>query len=222
MAKLSEKLYRTINQEKKTFLSLMIFILLIFAVGATGYRDYQGEADEKTPYDIKYKRVYQYLKKAETDGIKKGVKKDEPVKRSFVNTDMRKCGGDFCTFKDARKKVEEYLRKAHEFQYDEELFYEELPNPAFHIKGAMADYWQLPDETEKRGKGDCEDKAIWLYSKLLKEGFHAWVVWYYDDAVFILDPTKQKTIRELKDFASDYYQPYYSYYKERKWCHTVC
>ena len=123
------------------------------------------------------------------------------------------------------------MKKAHEFQYDEELFYERLPNPAFNIKGAMADYWQLPDETEKRGKGDCEDKAIWLYSKLLKDGFadvrlvigkyrrsdilfHAWV--------FILDPTKRKTVRELKDFASDYYQPYYSYYREKRWCHTVC
>ena len=57
------------------------------------------------------------------------------------------------------------------------------------------DFWQFPEETEHLGRGDCEDKAIWLYAKMLAEGFddvrlvlgkyiesdtvfHAWVVWY--------------------------------------------
>jgi predicted transglutaminase-like cysteine proteinase len=102
----------------------------------------------------------------------------------------------------------------------------------------MADYWQLPHQTEKRGKGDCEDKAIWLYSKLLKKGFknvrlvigkyrssdiifHAWVVWYHKSRIFILDPTHQGAIKELKNFSSDYYRPYYSYYHSVKWHHQM-
>ena len=99
-----------------------------------------------------------------------------------------------------------------------------------------ADYWQMPHETEKLGMGDCEDKAIWLYSKLIKEGFdnvrlvlgdykrseastHMWVNWYHDGQVYILDPTINDGIWKAKEYSKEYYKPSYSYYKDKKWKH---
>ena len=38
------------------------------------------------------------------------------------------------------------------------------------------DYWQTPKETEEKGKGDCEDIAIYLYDLLKKEGIESEVV----------------------------------------------
>lgn len=119
-------------------------------------------------------------------------------------------------------KVREYLCTASGFAYEEER--------------AGADNWQLPEETEKKGRGDCEDKAIWLYSKLLKEGFedvrlvvgkqredssgfHTWVAWYPDHKVYILDPTLESEVWEINKFPQGYYQPYYSFYREKSWKH---
>lgn len=99
------------------------------------------------------------------------------------------------------------------------------------------DHWQLPFETEHLGTGDCEDKAIWLYSKLVKEeinnirlvvgkyklevtGFHAWINWYDDGHVYIIDPTMDANIWLAEQYPSGYYQPYYSYYKKDKWRHS--
>jgi predicted transglutaminase-like cysteine proteinase len=126
------------------------------------------------------------------------------------------------------------MKKEHQFPYQEEELYTDLPDLFLHIKGTMVDYRPLPCETEQKGRGDCKDEAIWLYSRLLKKGFkdirlvigkyrstdilfHAWVVWYHGSRVFILDPANQGTIRELKDFPSDYYRPYYSHYYTAKW-----
>ena len=122
------------------------------------------------------------------------------------------------------KKVKKYLKKASKFKYKEDL------------RGA--DNWQLPFETEKLGTGDCDDKAIWLYSKLLKEGIddvrlvlgnyksgefsvHMWVNWYHDGQVFILDPTIDNGIRSAEQYSKDYYQPFYSFHKGEKWKHSA-
>ena len=51
--------------------------------------------------------------------------------------------------------------------------------------------------------------------------FHAWVVWYHDNRIFILDPTHQSSIKELRDFGSGHYRPYYSYYHTVKWRHHL-
>jgi predicted transglutaminase-like cysteine proteinase len=57
------------------------------------------------------------------------------------------------------------------------------------------DYWQPPDEFEKRKKGDCEDFALWTWRQLLNLGYdarfvvgssgrygdgHAWVEYFED------------------------------------------
>ena len=121
------------------------------------------------------------------------------------------------------KKVEKFLEMASKFKYKND--------------SRGADNWQLPLETEKCGAGDCDDKAIWLYSKLIKEGtddvrlvlgnykrgelsVHMWVNWYHDGQVFILDPTIDNGIRPAKQY-SDYYQPFYSFHKDRKWKHNA-
>ncbi len=121
------------------------------------------------------------------------------------------------------KKVRKYLETASEFRYKAD--------------GVGADYWQLPFETEKLGTGDCEDKAIWLYSRLLKEGFdnvrlvlgnyrrnkssvHMWVNWYHDGRVYILDPTINDGIWRAEEYSKGFYKPLYSFYKDKKWKHS--
>lgn len=123
------------------------------------------------------------------------------------------------------EKVEKYLEMASLFKYKADA--------------RDADIWQLPLETEKLGTGDCDDKAIWLYSKLIKEGIdnvrlvlgnyktgevsvHMWVDWYQDDGrVFILDPTIDNGIRSADQYWKDYYQPFYSFHKGKKWKHNA-
>ena len=65
------------------------------------------------------------------------------------------------------------------------------------------DYWQPPDEFEKRKKGDCEDFAFWAWRQLLSMGYdarfvggscgrygsgHAWVEYFQDGKCFLLEP----------------------------------
>jgi len=121
------------------------------------------------------------------------------------------------------KRVREYLRTAHGFRYKADK------------KGA--DYWQLPDETERKGGGDCEDKAIWLYSRLLKDGFedirlvigkvredslrfHSWVAWYPQGKVYVLDPTNDSEMWEIDEYPKGFYKPYYSFYRDKSWRHS--
>jgi predicted transglutaminase-like cysteine proteinase len=120
------------------------------------------------------------------------------------------------------KKVRKYLETASKFKYKSD--------------GVGADYWQLPLETERLGTGDCDDKAIWLYSKLFKEGFedirlvlgnyrrsrssfHMWVNWYHNGKVFILDPTDNDGIWRADEYPKDFYEPSYSFYKDKSWKH---
>ncbi len=122
------------------------------------------------------------------------------------------------------EKVKKYLEMASRFEYKSDA------------RGA--DFWQLPLETEKLGTGDCDDMAIWLYSKLIKEGIddvrlvlgnyksgklsvHMWVDWYQDGQVFILDPTIDNGIRSADEYWKDYYQPFYSFHKGKKWKHSA-
>jgi hypothetical protein len=65
------------------------------------------------------------------------------------------------------------------------------------------DYWQPPEEFEKRKKGDCEDFALWTWRQLLSMGYearfiggsagrygegHAWVEFFQDGKCFLLEP----------------------------------
>ena len=73
----------------------------------------------------------------------------------------------------------------------------------FHYDGTTHLYPQSPAVTEARRAGDCKDLALWLASKLndpsvmfvlghikapTAEG-HAWLVWYGDGQLWVLDPT---------------------------------
>jgi hypothetical protein len=90
------------------------------------------------------------------------------------------------------------------------------------------DYWQSPQETQARWSGDCEDKALWLFAELKKNGhsnvrlvvgrfrstggYHVWVT--MGDAqgnVWVLDPTAQKKIWKASDFGPGYYKALYSF-----------
>lgn len=121
-------------------------------------------------------------------------------------------------------KINKYLKEARDFQYKTE-------------KNGM-DHWQLPAETEMLGTGDCEDKAIWLYYKLLKDGFddvrlvvgeyiegkeirHVWLSWHQNERTYILDPTTNDNIGEVNSFPKGSYRPLYSFYRDNKWKHEM-
>ncbi len=123
------------------------------------------------------------------------------------------------------ENIKKYLEKAQKFKYkaDLELF-------------QILDYWQNPDEIEKNQAGDCEDKSLWLYSKLIGEGYsdirlvigklrvddkinHMWVIWQIEGETFILDSTTKLDPIKLSDLPYQAYKPLYSYYKNQKWEH---
>jgi hypothetical protein len=85
-----------------------------------------------------------------------------------------------------------------------------------------ADYWQTPEETVRRGRGDCEDLAFYLHRLLRDEGIdsvvvfgirdvtdpkagHAWVECRMYGEVYVLDPTCRLLARRRA-------LPYYMYY----------
>ncbi len=98
-----------------------------------------------------------------------------------------------------------------------------------------SDDWQLPQETEKKQSGDCEDKALWLYAHLRAAGYknlglvvgkyrnqdpsyHVWVVRVDENGnAFILDPTIQNRIWPLKVFQSGFYQPLFLFDGNRRY-----
>jgi len=64
------------------------------------------------------------------------------------------------------------------------------------------DYWQPPEEFEKRKKGDCEDFALWTWRQLLSLGYdarfvigsgsrygdgHAWVEYFEQGKCFLVE-----------------------------------
>ncbi len=64
------------------------------------------------------------------------------------------------------------------------------------------DYWQPPEEFEKRKKGDCEDFALWTWRQLLSLGYearfvvgscgkygsgHAWVEYFQDGKCYLVE-----------------------------------
>lgn len=92
------------------------------------------------------------------------------------------------------------------------------------------DHWQSPEETQSRWAGDCEDKAIWLYTQLkyngyrevrlvvgryqsVVRGFHVWVTFMNENSedIYLLDPTAQKRIWRASDFSEGSYKPLFSF-----------
>jgi len=69
------------------------------------------------------------------------------------------------------------------------------------------DYWQPPEEFERRRKGDCEDFALWTWRQMLQMGYdarfiggscgrygegHAWVEYFQDGKCFLVEPLFRK------------------------------
>ena len=98
-----------------------------------------------------------------------------------------------------------------------------------YVDDRSQDRWQAPLVTGSRMAGDCEDKALWLYSQLKVNGYsnvrlvigrhrlhdattHAWVMYTDDKAeTLILDPTQNNRIWPVTKFMSGFYQPLYSF-----------
>jgi predicted transglutaminase-like cysteine proteinase len=125
-------------------------------------------------------------------------------------------------------RVRRYLTLAQHFTFQME---------GMRASGVQEDHWQLPDETENLGTGDCEDLAIWLYCQLLAEGIsnirltlgfagsdenramHAWVTWYKRGKMVILDPSRRKGMYTADPLDPVTYQPCYSYCLDKRWLH---
>ena len=108
--------------------------------------------------------------------------------------------------------VREWTEKANDIRYD-------------HIEAYRP---RSPNEVEASGRGDCKDKALWLYSKLTAAGarnvqlvigkkdnqaqeFHAWLYLTLNGQAYLLDPTLSGSVCEASDFGIDEYIPVYSY-----------
>lgn len=121
------------------------------------------------------------------------------------------------------EKVRKYLERVHD-------------NTRYVPERGDQDYWQLPDETETLGSGDCEDMAIWLYVLLKQAGFgavrlcigkhrpysdqmHAWVMWFDGPRLYILDPSVTRKPLRASDADPGSYVPRYSYDGSRRWIH---
>ena len=84
------------------------------------------------------------------------------------------------------------------------------------------DYWQPPEEFEKRKKGDCEDFALWTWRQLLSMGYdarfvggsagrygagHAWVEYFQDGKCFLLEPLCCRVGYTMPRLSTMRYQP---------------
>lgn len=100
---------------------------------------------------------------------------------------------------------------------------------SFRYASDKADVWQSAEETESRRAGDCEDKAIWLFARLIQNGYynvrlvigryrsidsqlHVWVICSDKSGnTCLLDPSIQKRVWYLTATDSGFYQALYAY-----------
>jgi hypothetical protein len=126
---------------------------------------------------------------------------------------------------------------SHTLDTSDALF--EISRSFRYVSDEGRDYWQTPEETEAKGSGDCEDKAVWLYVQLKKNnvdsarlvigryrsidrGLHVWVTMTDKDGhMIVLDPSKQKRVWALTDFSEKYYNPIYSFDGFNRYRHSV-
>jgi len=87
------------------------------------------------------------------------------------------------------------------------------------------EYWQPPDQFEKRKAGDCEDFALWTWRELLAIGLnarlvfgkhgrygtgHAWVMFFQDGKCFLLEPQLRFLGLRLPRLTTLRYKPIFS------------
>ncbi len=89
-----------------------------------------------------------------------------------------------------------------------------------YVKDGDGDDWQSPWLTEMKQAGDCEDKALWLYTRLRAQGYdnvrlvighyramdkdyHVWIMHRDGEGITrILDPTLQNRVWKLEQFGA--------------------
>lgn len=84
------------------------------------------------------------------------------------------------------------------------------------------DYWQPPEEFEKRKKGDCEDFALWTWRQLLNMGYdarfiggscgrygegHGWVEYCQDGKWFLVEPLRCRIGDAMPRLSTWRYEP---------------
>jgi hypothetical protein len=87
------------------------------------------------------------------------------------------------------------------------------------------DYWQPPEEFEKRKAGDCEDFSLWTWRQLLGLGLdarvvfgkhgrygigHAWVMYFRDGKCFLVEPQARSLGIQLPRLSTLEYEPKFS------------
>lgn len=87
------------------------------------------------------------------------------------------------------------------------------------------DYWQPPEEFEKRRQGDCEDFALWTWRQLLNMGYdarfvggsstrygdgHAWVEYFQDGKCFLMEPLYRRLGHAMPRLSTLRYEPHVS------------
>jgi hypothetical protein len=87
------------------------------------------------------------------------------------------------------------------------------------------DYWQPPDDFEKRKKGDCEDFAFWTWRQFMDLGFdarvvfgrhgrygsgHAWVQFIQDGKCFLVEPQHRFRGNRFSRLSTLSYRPGFS------------
>jgi hypothetical protein len=215
--------------ERVTRIAFALLIALICGghlygeAGATDY-DYVGAPTRITPFDSQYQRLQTYLEWREihhSSNMRSSGKADSSATLSVLKRHL---------------KMASRFRHISEERNEGYAPYGHSSPPQTRRHRATYDYWQLPAETEDRGAGDCEDKAIWLYARLIEMGlknvrlvvgkyridqpaYHAWVVCNVSGRVYILDPTMNKGFWEARHYPKGFYQPAYSYSQGRKWRH---
>ena len=84
------------------------------------------------------------------------------------------------------------------------------------------DYWQPPEEFEKKKKGDCEDFALWTWRQLLNLSYdarfvagrcgrhgsgHAWVEYFQDARCYIVEPLRSRIMSTMPRLSTIRYVP---------------
>lgn len=87
------------------------------------------------------------------------------------------------------------------------------------------EYWQPPEEFERRKAGDCEDFSLWTWRQLMEMGFdarvvfgrhgrygigHAWVAFFDGNRCFLLEPQYRYLGMKLPRLSTLRYEPKFS------------
>jgi len=107
-----------------------------------------------------------------------------------------------------------------------------------YLKDRSGDEWQSPSVTQTRKAGDCEDKALWLYDQLKRQGYgdslrlvigkyraadkklHVWLMRGGEGRnVYILDPANQDKVWDLQTMRPGFYKPFFSFDGDHRYCH---